>query len=239
MSDFCACSLNDEQYDWVQLLENGRLPEHDIHEPIRSYVKGKFWLELLEKNMHGTWYEYNQLGVLYYGDGQTEKAAECFEKATAVAENPWSLRNSAQIEKNVNKQPSKAADLMLRAVAIKNDYVPLLVDCASALISAERYAEWEAVFNTLSPELQQNGRLRMLRGVCAIRMKNIPLSLEILNENLVVCDIREGEYALSAMWQELYSMILAEKTGRPVESITKEEVFEAYPLPYVLDYRMH
>ena len=48
----------------------------------------------------------------------------------------------------------------------------------------------------------------------------------------------EGEYSLSEIWYELYARVLAKEKGVDHKTLGKDEVFEKYPLPYELDFRM-
>ena len=62
---------------------------------------------------------------------------------------------------------------------------------------------------------------------------------DMLGVDLVIPDIREGEYSISAIWSELYRRIIASDEGREYEKITEKEVLEKYPITYKLDFRMH
>ena len=79
----------------------------------------------------------------------------------------------------------------------------------------------------------------MLLGACYARVGELERATEYINGSLVVCDLKEGEYAISSIWLEMYKKILAKKRGVDEALITDEEVFSEYPLPRVLDFRMH
>ena len=67
----------------------------------------------------------------------------------------------------------------------------------------------------------------------------MPAAAALLTKDLVVDDLKEGEYSVSQLWIELYGKIMARDTGRCPEDITDGEVLVQYPLPYALDFRMH
>ena len=236
---FPESSMDARQHDWMQLLTCGKLPLPEQEAPIASYVVGKFWIDKLEQNLQQTWYEYNHLGILYYADGQYEKAKAAFRRSIELEENPWALRNLAQMERNIDHNGPEAVKLMEAALALKSDYAPLAIDAATALLSEGMYSRWIEVFNSLSPEIQQNGRLRMMLALCYTKLKDTRKARQIMEDNLIVYDIREGEYALSTVWIELHTVELARQLGVSEESLTVGEVLEQYPLPIELDYRMH
>ena len=61
-------------------------------------------------------------------------------------------------------------------------------------------------------------------------------ALDILNDNFVMPDIKEGEFSISHIWLNIHKKILKEQG---ITNLTDNEVYEKYPLPYALDFRMH
>ena len=239
INNFPEDSISDVQKDWMQLLQKGALPDHDVNEPIVSYVSGTFWKNLLLKNMRENWYDYYQMGVICCADCQFEEAMTYFKRSNELAENPWSLRCMAQIQKNVLNDTKTAAMNMERAVQLKSDYRPLLWDCADALMADGRYADWLAVYETIDKKFQANGRIQFFVAVCLIKLGKLEEARALLTEDLVVDDLQEGEYSISQLWIELYRQILSQDRGVAAEEITDSLVLQEYPLPYKLDFRMH
>jgi len=79
----------------------------------------------------------------------------------------------------------------------------------------------------------------MKKPVKSVKLGKEDAAEQYINENLVVYDIKEGEYSLSAIWQELYARKIAKKRGCDIADVSEKEVFDAYPLPRSLDFRMH
>ena len=79
----------------------------------------------------------------------------------------------------------------------------------------------------------------MLLAAANARLGRYREAAVILSPELVVDDIKEGEYALSAIWCDIYRGILAAERGLPAEGLTQDEILAAYPLPRALDFRMH
>ncbi|MBP3369366.1 MAG: hypothetical protein J6L85_01325, partial [Clostridia bacterium] len=145
----------------------------------------------------------------------------------------------AQIEKNIRHNYCKAAEYMLKAVELLDSYAPLLIECAYSLMKAERYRDFTECYERASDSLKSNGRLRMLLGACYAKLGDTDNALKHINRDLVVDDIKEGEYALSSIWLEIYRSVIAKERGVEPSSLSDDEVFGKYPLPRELDFRMH
>ena len=231
--------MNFEQTQWLELISTGSLTSHSPSDEIESYCVGDFWLDLLSKKTDPDWYECNQLGVMSYAKGDFEKAKEYFVRSIELCENPWSYRNLAQIEKNIEGNKLEAASHMLAAIALKNDYLPLAIETAYALMNAERYREFVMLYDTLPENIRNNGRMKMLLGACFSNIGDLDNAISIINPSLTVDDIKEGEYSLSAIWVDIYREMLARKLNVKPEDLSVSQILDEYPLPYELDYRMH
>ena len=234
---FSGKDMNEQQADWLNLMKEHRLPEHDPLDPITSYISGTYWLEALEQVSTKGWYEHYQLGVLYYEQRNMEAAAVHFEMSVSIAENPWALRCLSRLASRVDKDYPKATAYMRRAVALKMDYLPLLMECAAAYIDSNDCQEWIDLYHQLNPELQHNGRLQMLLAVAYTRTNQLEKAKEILTPELCVPDIKEGEYSISHYWVELNRQILARDLKVDPNSLTPKQVLSRYPLPQSMDFR--
>ena len=79
----------------------------------------------------------------------------------------------------------------------------------------------------------------MYRAKALVETERLDEAMAILTPELVIPDIREGEYALSAIWCDLYRRVISRDEGRREDTVTTDEVLSKYPLPYPLDFRMH
>ncbi len=234
--EFPKASINEECAEWVELYETGNLPVPDKNLPIKSYVKGDVWIEKLNA-AEDSWYKYNHLGVTLYTKGDVAGAFDAFLKSVELSPNAWAYRNLAQIEKNENKNTQKAVEYMEKAIAEKNDYQPLWVNYAEALFAADDYQKWTEVYEQEIPEnLKSNGRLKMFYALALVEVDCYKEALDILMDNFVLPDIKEGEFSISHIWLGIHKKMLAEEG---ITGLTDEEVYAKYPLPYELDFRMH
>ena len=233
--DFPESSLDAETEDWTTLLNTGDLPVPNANEPVKSYVKGKVWIDKLN-NTKDSWYKFYHLGIVHYAEENIEKAYECFKKSVELQPNAWALRNLSQIEKNEKNNLKAAEEFIVKAVEVKKDYQPLWVNYAELMIAIDKHQKWINAYNSLSEELKENGRLKMLYGLSLTRTGRAKEALEIItSDEFVLPDIKEGEFSISHMWLEIHRILM----GKTEKEISDKEVYKIYPLPEELDFRMH
>ncbi|MBO5059448.1 MAG: DUF5107 domain-containing protein [Clostridia bacterium] len=235
--DFPEASVNGECAEWVKLLKTGELDIPNKNAPIKSYVKGEFWIEKL-KATKDSWYKFNQLGVTIFAtNGNIDGAYKAFLKSVELEPNAWSYRNLAQIEKNEYRNLVKASEYMEKAIAEKNDYQPLWVNYAEALAATKNFKKWTEVYEQDIPQnLKADGRLKMFYALALTETDRYEEALAILMDNFVMPDIKEGEFSISHIWLQIHRKMLA---ADEITEITDDEIYEKYPLPYELDFRMH
>ncbi len=235
--DFPDADDPDTQY-YRDLLETGEVPAEDPEQAPRSYVTGAFWREALEKaaREHPTHGAYLRLGVTLYelgckGDEEAmRRCVEMWEASLAACPNPWAARNLASFYGNERKDYARALPYARQAIALKRDDSRLAVDICQLLLAAGEPEEMLRVCDTLTQETQQRPRLQLLKAVALLDLHRHEEAADIVNEEFVMPDIKEGEISISALWFRMH----AQKHG-----ISPAEAAEKYPLPYVLDFRTH
>ena len=237
--DFPKQSVSKIENEWLNLIENNEMHKADVNLPIDSYNVDKHWIPLLENVKNKNWYNLYHLATAYYASGEFDKAELYYNESIKSKNNAWSQRNIAMLYKNVKGDSEKACGYMKKAYELKPDYLPLVIEYAQTLINAKRYGEWIEIYNSLSEEFKQNGRLKMLLCACLVKEDYLDEAKAILSKDFVVCDVKEGEYSLSAIWQELYAKVIAKQEGINEKDVTEKMVFEKYPLFEELDFRMH
>ncbi|MBQ4153685.1 MAG: DUF5107 domain-containing protein [Clostridia bacterium] len=240
--DFYTDSLDNKQEQWLTLLKEGYLPEINVTDCPVSYVSGKEWAERLEASLNtekgNHWYTYYQLGNVYYALGDEDAAIKAFEKSNEMKANPFSLRNLAMLNKKAGNK-KLAAQLMLEAIALKPNHIPLTVDCVSCLIGAEMYDKMKEIYEGLTDELKARGRIRLFLALAHMGLGEYYKATEIVNKDFVMDDIREGEVSIAHIWLELYLEIARlENPGKTEEELVKIRD-EKYPIPAEVDFRMH
>ena len=210
------------------------MPDKNL--PIKSYVKGNIWIEKL-MSANDSWYKYNHLGVTLYTSGDVDGAYKAFLKSVDMCPNAWAYRNLAQIEKNEYNNPQKSVEYMKNAIDEKNDYQPLWVNYAECLFAVNDYETWVCCYENEMPDnIKENGRVLMLYALALVKINRYRMALDILTDDFVMPDIKEGEFSISHIWLEIHRKIMLEEGElNPSDS----DVFKKYPLPYELDFRMH
>ncbi len=232
---------------WWQLLEEGSFPRPDPLDPPKSFVLGRFWIEKLEGLETQNWFSYLQLGTLLYGEyayGREclEKVKEAFENSERACPNPWAKRNLARLYETEYQDPEKARELLLAALAQRKDFLPLAKEVGMLLTKTGQDALWLEIFQGFPQALRENGRLRLLKGVALIHLDRLEEAAEIINENFVMADVKEGELSVSHFWFRLYRSLYAKENGLvydPEDAEFAARADLAYPLPEALDFRMH
>ncbi len=233
---------NDETDIWKRLLEENKFEETDILAEPKSYVTGKVWLDKLENLPEKNWNTYLHIGVIKYAMGDVEGAKQAWEKSVETKKSPWALRNLSMIYKNELGDKDRAREFILEAFELKKDCVSLVKEVAAQLTSDGNDSLWLEIYEALNEDLKQNGRLRLYLAVSYINLSQLEKAKEIINENFVMSDIKEGELSVSHYWFELYRRIYAKELGREYDAADKELAEQAdakYPLPKALDFRMH
>ena len=140
---------------------------------------------------------------------------------------------------NILKDNAQAFALAFEAAKLRPDYVPLVVTFGELAIRAGEYAAYIAFCDTCNDTVKQTGRVKMYLGQCLVMLGEYTAAEQYINTDLVVADVREGEYAISNIWVMLYRKKMAVEGNIAEDTITDEQVLEAYPIPYEIDFRMH
>jgi len=237
---FAKESITCEQKPWLTLLETGTFPEFDVTSEPAAYLTQEEWVPMLEaavksgKSDH--WHAWLQLGVMYCAAFDFDKAKEAFETSFARKANAWAKRNLAALA-SLKEEHETAANLLLEAVTLQPQ-LHIATECGRALLSSERYAECAAFCDKLPDEIRLHGRIQVIRAQAATRTGDLDCAKAMLDTDIQVYDIREGEVLLSDVWIELYTKIMAKEKGVDEASLTQKEVLAVYPIPRKYDFRM-
>ena len=159
-----------------------------------------------------------------------------------MKKSPWALRNLSMIYKNELKQMDEARKYILAAFEILKDNPSLTKEVAAQLTADGNDALWLEIYDSLTNELKENGRIRLYRAIALINLSRLEEATEIVNEKFVMSDIKEGELSISNIWFTLYRCIYAREIGKEYHAEDAQLIAEAdakYPLPKSLDFRMH
>ena len=230
---FAAASLGPLQAPWLALLEDGVLPEADPQQEPTTYMAQPQWRQLLEDALAAGrghhWYSWYQLGVLRYAGGDYGGAREAWETSGACCDTAWSRRNLAVLAREENRI-DEAVQQYRQATSLRPDLLPLVWECGQCLL--------ETLPSATRQTTRQTTRIRLLEGRAAMVVHDFARVGRLLQERLVIDDLREGERSLSGLWVEYHEQRLAHEAGVPVDDDIRARVKEEFPVPAHVDFRM-
>jgi len=239
--NFPVSTLGEEQYPWLYLLENGRMPERDPGQLPGAWMTQEEWKLLLqkslqeEKNVH--WYALLHAGVMLMEEGDEREAERFWQESLKKVESPWAYRNLAQLKKGKGEL-SQAIYYMEKAMevpgalsdpAIAQEYLELL-------LSAEKNDDAWKAYIKLPENLQSTEMMLLLAGKIAAGRGDYAF-VRRLFERDYAC-IREGETTLSDLWFECEAFKLAGERGERLNNELLRHVRKTMTPPPGLDFRV-
>ncbi len=238
LCDFCEFpqeSVGDKETYYLDLLD-GKAAVGTIE---TAFTADKRFVPYIEAKAEKTAFDWYTLGIIEYCNGEYDKALKTFEKSVADSREFYNLIALALYHTNLLDDNKKAFELAFEAAQLKPDYAPLVICMGELAIRAGEYSKFVDFCKDCNEEIKQTGRVKMYLGQCLVMMNDYKAAEKYINVDLVVADVREGEYAISNIWVMMYRKKMAIEGNIPEESITDEQVLEAYPIPYEIDFRMH
>ncbi|MGH3098024.1 MAG: DUF5107 domain-containing protein [Streptosporangiales bacterium] len=223
---FPDASLGEVERPWLRLLEVGALPEADPADAPPSYVTGLAWQRFLDRAPDG-WFTWLHRGVVRWAAGEREEASEAWRRSHADTPNGWALRNLGRADQLAGRVEA-AAEQLAAAHRLLPWVWPLTIEALAALIDAGRPDAALDLVDGLDDTQRSAGRTRFLHARAALAAGDTYRAGRILEDGLVVPDLREGEDALSVLWQDYCAAL--RQAGKPRADER---------LPYVYDFRMH
>ncbi len=243
LSRFCifpSDTLSEKQKPFIGLLENGIFPEMAPDCPPKAYCVTDALRNAmkLSVNTSPNWTALYHFGVMLYAAGETEAARNAWEESLKLRENAWAYRNLAMLYRNEYGDKKRAAELMEKAVSLKRDCKALWIDFAETLLGAGEYSEWLERERKIPKSISANSRLQMYKAMCLLRLNEPEKAAEIIDDKFVLEDVKEGEFSISALWNEIYGAIIAKKYRLADKTEILLAMEKEYPLRN-LDFRMH
>ena len=81
-------------------------------------------------------------------------------------------------------------------------------------------------------------RIQLLEAQAALAEEDFDRAESILNNEIVIEDLREGEVSLSRLWIDLHVGRLSRNENLPVDDALVARVEREFPIPSHLDFRM-
>jgi len=217
-------SIGKAEAQWAELLRTGFLPKRSAQEEPGSFVIDQTWEKLLKKNRtrDKNWLTPYHLGVIYFEQGNIEKAETCWKESVKRNKNAWAFRNLA-LSANKKGDIQTALDYYRRIMKLNNvqeqsfveEFIPLLLingKVNEASVELNIYIERVGSMENLSaPLLEAAARIALSQGNNS--MLDRIFSIEQAH-------VREGYNIMVEIWTEWKIMSLC-NTG-----ITREKAEE-------------
>lgn len=236
---FDKSTIGKDQSPWLNLLENGYLPERDPSQDPGQYMVQPEWRELLERSISSGrgdhWLSWLHLGVMLMEARDAEGARAAWEESLRRNRNGWALRNLAILE---NRAGNTEAWLnLLREAWEVGPRIPhLAVERCQALANSERYDEMLRFVESLPEDIRNNERIRILAAKASIEVGDLDALDGFFDQEFAT--IREGEVTLTDLWFAMHERKLASEEGLPIDDELKSRVRREFPPPRHIDFRV-
>ncbi|MBQ2279124.1 MAG: hypothetical protein II333_11185, partial [Clostridia bacterium] len=233
--------------DFLTLLETGKLPARSAElteDTVLEYCAGGRFIHALELVEDKDWYTWLQLGCAYYEAKTFDAARMAFEKSVKAKANPIAFRTLAWIyaadaAHRGEEWKKYGVVFMKHAVELGGrGYVRLIIDAIRYMQAFGTDEDIVALIESCGDTYKSNGRVALFYARSLTKTGRLEDAAAIMNSKPEVSDIQEGEVSTSAIWLDLYRKIIARDETRDGADITDAEVFEKYPIPHEIDFRM-
>ena len=260
---FPVDTIGKEEQPWVNLLENGYLPEISAGELPSSYMVSEKWRGHIEKSLESE-KGYNWTALAHYGalcyesfdstdfsidviteesdEEKTQAAREVWKKATELCPNIISYRNLAFLE-NTAQNYEAAENYYDKALGIQGAYddFALISEYLIFLVGRKKFEKLWALYTALPDSLKEVDRIKISAARAAIRLRYTDYLEKFFSEEHY--DIREGEVSLTDIWFEFCALKMAKERGieNPDRETIEElidEAWDLYPPDKSIDFRM-
>ena len=157
----------------------------------------------------------------------------------SLADEPtaWAWRNLAVLAK-AEGDLALAVRRYQASVALRGDLAPLRRELVDVLLAAGDGAQALAVIDAAPAEQRCLGRFRLAEIRAALLTGDLDRAGRILEQGVVLPDVREGEPALHEVWFDYQVALAAREQRRPVDADLAAQVRATVPIPEHLDFRM-
>ena len=227
-------SITDDFRYYVDLLEGKNGTDYKV-----EYAINPRWAELILERTNKSALDCYLLGINLFANGKIEEATKWIDESINKEPTYYALAAMALLKANKENNLTDAIKFVKEAITLNPDSVSLAHTFGELSINAKSPNAFIEYVEGACDEVKTDGRVRMYLGNCYILAGDLEAAKKHINGNLIIPDIREGEYSISNIWIELYRCEISKTTGRDAAEITDKEVLEKYPLPYSIDFRMH
>ncbi|MCU1560108.1 MAG: hypothetical protein JWP90_1061 [Mycetocola sp.] len=197
---FPADAVGPDEVYWLRLLAGEpATAELDPLQPPRSYQIDPRWVPLLKQR--DDWLALLHLGVIAAAEGSFAEAGLLWQASVDRTPNPWALRNLGALAAD-RGNTADAVPFYLAAHKLAPSLLPLTRELLTVLHRDGRAAQTLSVIESLPGDQRNDGRVLLAEARAALATGDFDRCRSILDRDLVVLDLREGDALLSDVWAE-------------------------------------
>jgi tetratricopeptide (TPR) repeat protein len=198
---FPADAVGPDEEHWMRLLrgEPATAAELDPLQPPLSYQIDPRWVSLLKQR--DDWLALLHLGVIAAAQGSFAEAGTLWQASVDRTPNAWALRNLGALAADRGNM-AEAVSLYQEAHGLVPELLPLTRELLTVLHRGGRPAEVLALIESLSGEQRDDGRVLLAAARGALATGDLDRCRSILDRDLVILDLREGDALLEELWTE-------------------------------------
>lgn len=209
--------LSPDQEQWLVLLRDGVLPEHDVLLSPGHYMVQPEWQALLEESIErgasNHWLGWLHLGVMKLENFDADGARKAWLRSIECKPSAWAHVNLAVLEKR-EKNIEAACEMLMQAWEIGPKIAPIAIECADVLEKLGRWDDLSKFVAELPETVRDNERIMIVSAKLALHYNDFSSVDRILSHEFVV--IREGESTLYELWYTWQAKLISESEGIPM-----------------------
>ncbi len=243
---FPESTLGSEQRKWLNLSENGFLPEQPPDETPGEWMVQPQWEELLaasvKEGKSDHWLSWLHLGVMRMERFDFDSARQAWQTSLERSPNAWAWRNLAVLALREGKS-DMALEYYQAAWSIASSPEPekkrslaLAIEYLQELINQGEYPQALGIYSELTREMQIIDRVQILLAKILLELGEYGSLEPILKREYAV--VQEGETGLTDVWFDMWSRKLYGEKWQSLDPEKKAHLQAIYPPPETIDFRM-
>ena len=201
-------STDERQREWIDFLKTGTFNCPDSKKRPSDFTKDDFWFEQLKNTAEGSgsenWYAQYQLGLQYLYRGRVKKAKKALLASLDLEKNIWASHALA-ICYMMTGEEKQAAGILLQIMEIHINELSIIKECMRILVQLKAYSQILQFYKRLAPEIAGESRIYFtyLQALAGVGEYEKAYTLLTRDGGLEIDDVREGDYSLDHLWNEL------------------------------------
>jgi len=228
-------TLGDDQRPWLELMATGRMPGEKGQTAPRSYQVSDRWVGLLRAAPG--WLPLLHLGVARAAAGNLAAARAAWSASLDAQPTAWAHRNLAALAAH-DGDNHRALWHYEQAVALCPHLPGLALEYVDLLLEERLARRALEAIDAVPRAARGSGRLRLAEARAALLAGDLGRCRAVLERDLEIPDLQEGEDRLHELWFDLHAARIAAERGHHVDERTRAEAVATVEVPRHLDFRM-